>query len=1638
MTFYPKAGDWSVNDFTDSNGAYFQDSTKQYITGGYVTLLPQNTSEYTFISSWTPFTGWSRTNGMETRSVVTGLFLITGSLQYAAGIYSGVSGYQQSVVSAGAWEIFTDRPTIDAYTGTINSSVQCLVLNSGSPYSGWATYFNAGGGTATIEFDVASYIDPYSGLDNLQGYTTGQNNLTGLPAKTGLVGHGIYISNGTYNDYLEVLPFGIRSISKPEIAIPCDLTSPTRFRIGISNQDLYIQSEDGRSTVGLSRFNKTTTTLPTIAIGAPFITGSITKLATDFGVYSTVGDTYWGSFKVVTGQLITQSLSGQAQSYSTAGVYMYTDVFDPSVTIDRYVSATIGYVPYQGGTTTITPQYSGTTGFIDSTSYSITSTSANPLLINLSSIPVRSYPTQNINNTYVSNPIRFKITQTSSDGKTPPPAIDYIQLVAAKERSILEITPNWKLTNVPVVANMSLRSGDFIQSPPESNLWTSLLINTPSNVGYITNTGLYDSSRSGLTISVIGTGLIEAGGRYGYCYTNQIYLTGSATTGSTAATYFGTAPVSNFFPNPLFEEFKPVASEPNYYTGYLFGQLGMSTYVPPAYTGGIQILYEAAQVYKPESAARDNRLYRILGLTTNPTVDYVQSVTVQASNQSTTHNGSAGIEARVPSGIATSLMQVDLDLRIEQGPGLTVYVSGDTPTISWFLPGEDYRVFRQVGFPITGANRGEIRIGFVAPTGYSTNEVYKYQLDNLTVSPISTSYLSVSGLPVYNHRSGISTTPSGTVDCSPGRASTVFNTDLYLNSYPTNTGIIFEVKGTGNRGIQVGINGQGYITTSLDLMSECWAAGPATAPFKEYVGRQTFSSTTKFPLGQWINLGVIHQAHTYQTDITTTNISNNSGDGGMNTFASCNRAYITFNGIPVQSIDCESGWLNRNVSISDSAPVLTYVTATGNITTTIMSGVYGSVDGLRFDRPPVADAEVELSLEGARVTTPYFVPDVLSNGTADDSVPNVYVYSAWAGNQIFLGSCYNFTNPGYTHWDHGPWRNHLLFSGSIAKESISPYTGLGSTRFYTGAKAIATYSSATERIINSEANLGITTDLVGSECNLGKFAVQGWIYPRTSGSIFTILENVTSETGSRVALEYNGSKITFSKYNNANALVFGVTGTITVPYSGWSYVGVDYKLPVGVHSTGVTGTAGVVLFNGTGVDATAYLTGLNYGFRYGGHTGDSINSAFKFAGNIDANYCDWVLRVPSNNAIPKAQTESGINFYTGNKQGRYQVLMEGSSRSTLSPSWTGFGLATVNLPVSTNGSEKLYWVASMNAYDNNVMLNGGCLLYPDKPFEELSNYSIQYDTSLIDGVFGATDSPIRIGYTVPDNAVNIARVDNVEFTSDRSITTIDLSSSNVNNLSDYKGGLYSISRNNGAVVPSVSLTGVNSGLYIGRADVTFSGNVYSKNIELSTIPIASPTLTVPSEAYYFYLVGRGNYGVYLPSAYPHNYTGIVSNYTGSKINNYCANLQSIKTQIQLKNSNGVIIDQDTYPYDIVITPYSPNTYYNYTATGTTVNLDCVNATGNIPLLPNGVFSVVLLTNKKSIDGTSVWVYYNGYDYNSATIAPKKEVVNPLPISRFNQYYESPEAGRYSIVTDTTNNNYNLVLYGIESGLSGTI
>lgn len=1619
MSFTPEFGVYSRDEFKSSLGATFTDSSKQAITGGVVTLVSNLSGSSSVIQIWNDINNWSFSDNLYTYNLVTGVFqVLTGQ---CANQINSVSGSQGLIGESRAWAVSTSYPL---YTGLYTGAGPFgLALGDVSTNQQLVDFFfSEGGRDLTLEFDV-QINSSYSGLP-LPGFFATGNNLTALPALTGIVGHGVLISNGTTWDFFETTEFGIRSLNHPELAIPIDLTSPKRIRIGVRGNDTFITTEDGKSTIGYSKLDTevgNAPDTPLIVFGAP--TNQLPYCYSNAiltGIDGSVGDSLWDNIKFITGQMSIYGFTGTDQRYSTSSVTMYTDEFNPSISVNKYLYATIGYLPYNGGDTTVSAQYSGVTGW---TTYSSTTLphTGHAVRLDLTNLPIYLYPRTDGGIDYLDNPVRFKVDQYSYSGNGLPPALDYIEIFLDKEISILDILPNWKPASTDVTVRFGVETGSFITADPSPQIWSRFLFNTPATTGVMVGTTFTGEAKN-LPIKVVGTGEINKDGPFGYSFKNYSAHFLSAITGSAAFDYFGSTPQSNLFLNPLFAEpFREIVTgEANFYSGLTNGYIASNCVINRSFTGDQKLDFSSLEVYRPENQAETNRINSYLGHTLSDQDEYVQHLYVYSS--SSAHNGTAGLEAIIPSGIATGKLLIYVDLEVVQGTGAQLTISGSSIS-RFFVP---YQLgFQTITVPFTQDSASTLAIGISVPSG-AASTAYEYNIDNILVIPYSDCYLTGNYITGYLHQTGIPEDYFSASDTKKNinRAATVLHGNIYLDSYPiSNSGIFVSLLGSDSKGLELNIDSNGYLNAIFSQYSNAWTGLEALPVTK-------VSSNTRVPLSKWSHIGFLHDVNCYDKF----SYASISGEGRVHNFTSSNRVILTIDGYPVANQDLMTGWQSHHTYSGDAAPYLSYIALSGNVTAKVASGLLCKVDGVHLLTPPVADAETELSLLGARVTAPYFVPDSLyADGNYDSNLGYAGPSDPSIGKDFYLGSFYNFSSPGYTHWDRGPLNNHLLFYGTISKELNSPYTGtnLYSTRFISGY-AIAPYSSSLERIVAPTGQLLLTGASTLDGLNNGGLTIFGWLYPYSTGTFFTYYESTTA-TANRIEFTINQSNyLVINKYDNSNTVVYTSTGH-QAELEDWSFINTRIYQS-GYTTGGSTSDICISIADETALTSSLVTgNGVDFGIKYQGRTGTSPSS-FKFGGTADVSFFNWVINPLYSGDLNYLHTYST----DASKSGSYQKLLLDSTPYTGVVSFTGYNGGVLPLGATTGASLDYYSVALLDSYNNSPPYNG-IVCHNRFPFTVIDTYNLKYDTSAVTNVYGSNDSPIRFGSQVPENGINIAKYSIPAATVPASISTVDLSSRNENNLVTYRDGNYSVSHPYG--VGYSSLTGynnINLAQYSGRSDWIISGQVISADVDVSTYSICDQNLNTSYDAYYYYLVGRGTKGVKIIDAYPH-YTGdLLTTSTGTVTNNYISNIELIKNSIQLKDSKGNVLDFDTFPYSIITSAYTPDSLLTAINSGLSVGLDNIGTYQDSLILDDTVFSIILLTNKNRIDGTTVFVHYPGVNLSTNEYLPSaKEIVNPQPIYRERHVTEAPGFGKFDLTLGSLGY-YDIKIYGIDGSYSGKL
>lgn len=1629
MTWNPSAGYWTVEKFDSSSGSTATTSY-QTITGGYVTLLPIDSFSTGYLSPWERVTTWSFSNGLSSLESITGFFTVLSGR-----LVSGetVTSYQEPVFSAGAWEFYTDYPTLLSNGHYSGRATESIMLWSGSPSSVWSTYFSGGGTKATIELDVVSLVN-LTGTYLAGGFVTGQNNLTELPAISGVyVNHGIYIDNNTYWDYLEISPAGIRSLNHPEIALPIDFTQPRKVRIAVDNSNLLISADNGDSILGIGKLDTATvdvsSTTAKLIIGAPPLSGYGIDYNT-LDIKGIVGNSLWDNIKILTGQAVIQNPTGNYQYYSTVASTLYTDVYSPKVALESYNACIIDFIPYVNGSTSVTFQTSGESGWVDGPTVNLQSVES-PYTLDLSSVSVRSYGFTT--GSTPTNHSRLKIIQ-QSNGNSPPPPVEEITLICTPAtQAALDIYPNWKPINQSSKILLGIDNSKFTYNRPEPELWSTLVINAPLITG--SSTGVYDQVN---TLYLSGTCETVIGGNYGTFIKNYLRVPAYSVTGSDAEDYFGlNNPVYNIFPNQyLSEHFSPVDLQSNHVSGRSIGEIAAHCFIPTNYTGKNIVNYLKQPVYRPIKQAEYNRYNTISGNSSIGLNEYGQRLFIPANTSGGVYNGTEGIEFRIPSGIATSDVLITLYTQINQGTGLYVYTSGTASPVSFTV--DKYSPdFFPLSFRVQGSNSGEIRFGLVVPSGTSTAYAQDFIVDNVLCTPFTQSYLKNSAHSYYyNHSSsGLigGQTAYGTTQV-PRYLDTVFFTDLYLEAYPTGQGIIFEKLLTGTyKGFSLKVNSSGYPLLEYDLEATTRLSSSGSSTFTtETFSKHYLTGETQIPLGTFVTLGFINQTETYNNlgwaDYPSSAIPYN--------FAACNKAYLVMNGLVIGSKDNMSQW-NRHLT-GECAPYVSYIPE-GTGIVTVMSGLFGGFDALNLKNSVGTEAEVELSIK-ANKNLPYFVPDKYSKPNLEiNNYLNITDDYSTLGSDLKLVSLYNFYNNGYYCWDHGPIKNHLILYGDFYQYTTGgPYSDLGYIYFSGSSFAKAPYSSSFDRLFNTTGNIGLSGSTVLTGLfNNGCIKLQGWIKPDSTGDFFHIVEDVLNPTSAYFSLGLNSGYNPVATRKNSNGNIsWSYTGNLQFTTGEWSWI--SSVIHLGNYSgLGQSGTRYFNISNISGETNTASLaTGVNYGLQYYGRSGTTKESAILFGYGSSISLCDISLSFCSlaSTGIPE------LSIITGSKGGRYNSLIINQQLFTGTVNWTNLQSGEAYFNKDSSPRDEFIYVAGHNAYDNIPPLGGGFSLFDDELFRHVQAYSIGYNTDIIKDKLGGTDSPIQLGYTVPTFGVNLAKLSIPKHNVSTSISSFDLSDRNRSNILGYTS-VNSIRRNGGSVSASSvsgSYEGINQSLYTGRADIVYSGQSYTKDIKVTSLSITdTELLSDNNEAFYTYLIGRSVYGVYVENSYPH-ISGITSSTTGSSLTNYFLNMEKLRNSIRITDSKGIEIPYEQYPFDVIASPFDPNSLHIAVLSGLDLMADGVGTSTYTGYLPTNVFTTLLLV--REIPERPYFINYPSYRYSDGQLdVSRSEIINPIPIQTEADYFSTSIAGTFSTRINTnTYQTCDITINGVDGAYSGYV
>jgi len=294
-------------------------------------------------------------------------------------------------------------------------------------------------------------------------------------------------------------------------------------------------------------------------------------------------------------------------------------------------------------------------------------------------------------------------------------------------------------------------------------------------------------------------------------------------------------------------------------------------------------------------------------------------------------------------------------------------------------------------------------------------------------------------------------------------------------------------------------------------------------------------------------------------------------------------------------------------------------------------------------------------------------------------------------------------------------------------------------------------------------------------------------------------------------------------------------------------------------------------------------------------------------------------------------------------------------------------------PFSDAGQKLLFSTANGgNDFEGLAMF--GLPLFGDGTFVNAESYYAVYENDNASEVLGTTDSPIQIGGSVPRDSVNLALVTTKEWSTPAASTTFDLSDDNYANVTNKLQGDFTTQDN-------LSASGLSGIIGLG---------IDSDEVRLSSTALWDGQAATQNIGYFMHLVGGEDKGVYVPNAIPQS---------GISTGEYFTNLNKIKEAITINDRDGNPIPWETFPYDIIATPYGPDSADQIESVLDEVFIPTTGGFHGDIANEEGVFTVLVVAGPQSI-GQSVFIHYPSKTYDGEDInLMDKEVYNPVPLMR---------------------------------------
>lgn len=1694
MSFDPQYSNWGTDDFLSSDDAIISSPTIYDINNGIVSLRPIIFSGqlFAFDAPWDPVPAWNVENTLDDLYTITGQFSIVATTGYQStnvGQYGNSGDYNYS-----AFFTKTVTPETGAAGTYIHGSTSCFVYNLVNYPNSDLSLFTLEFGARVIETGSTHdlYTSPSSGVSCHGVYFGTRTSSTFVEIHpNGLKVHGITgaILPGDYSSSLRRIRLVKRNSA---LALISDngtsLYVPGAFTAGSHNSAYIAFGAPPFYYSGAATFTGVSGTFHDV--GSKYDPYGLS------GIAAFEGTTLWDDVKLLAASGVTTYGNGYTVTWPTSSADVYTAPWYPSRSLKTYLGAVVESIPREGGSISVTAQYlalsgqSDTTWVTSSASLTLSDSSTPENYINLSSIPVYHG---------FDNALRFKITAASTGGPCHAiDAITVIgdadqglvdiapswKLSSLPKDIYFEIDRNRHLVMEPLNHYEDeifitdrftgrIRTGQYLPVY-DSNLQSGQVLSSFTGSGIVTvPDGPYGSAISNLFVFTGNSGVVLSNGSYtvdtgifhgnlnnSFTYYPSVSALSSIATGSASVTY-DTFDYRNFEGDTVRSQVCTVYS----YTGSIVGGVGFQStgLIGPPVSGMVALFKGVIHIPNGPgvtvSIRQDDQLlsYFLDGYM------YREPKPFSCAALCTGLATNAGIVFAVPprstfpTPVSGEIWKEWTDeLNLHNNTTFTVYELDaefcthsylkytNTNSVSRISMLDDLSVYDTV--PYSGLRRdAAIFDGWVRPHGFMSGSFEVPWFESISSDN--------RGLTVYLNRSG------------------EIRTELHLNMHSSAYGL------TGDSYQMVGLANNANVRT-----------GRSGA-----INIGSNSQCVRF--GDWNHIGVYQDVRTLGDTYTAMNQPLLASTGFYNGARSA-KLYLEINGRLVNSYDIAVDSYDNNIITSGSVasnypdgdvstpawPKIPIYATTGDTRTAKFGEwVASDFDYVRFGVRTHVDARAHGAVYGAKTSPPTFTPwDAIKIPTVTSGGNEHYQYA----------HIYRFDSPDvYNLWDDGFSTNHgiaINYGGDVdwTSRGIKPVAtflqqedgpkGRPALRIGPGMNITIPFSHYDERVFNGTGSLSLAqggvNNLSGSyyinkvgylHSNMGTW-VTGFDHSLTSsnsrvvmggkfkinslpntgfGDLFSFQE-VTSGNSYGLACLYlginSGGNLVYGTRRagvsdgNSSQYVVGQFTGVSVPLNTYLDLGIDAQMASGngyinVYTGGIIANSTNLVLSVTGAlhpntgRAMAYQGLLGSGlvnpihrssFNIGGEPLRTTKTTWNY---MDLTVSEFFVGLPLSRYdwpwTTFAGTGIGIEGHTDVAVKNHDTVINYVYGTGAGTNALYYGVTQYPATDWSGAGEHLLWSTSTNGNDFECRRGNGVPLYDEVLFNNAESYYVNYENDSVTKAFGSTNSPIQFYSEMPPEGVNLALVSSKDWRSDSALTTFDMSDTDYANVVDVlRGDRY--------------ITSFSSG-----ANGSFASNaVNSDDIRMSSVSLWDEDSFQSYVGYFVHLIGGEVKGVYSQTAPAHR--NITGNYSL-----YHSTMEKIKQSIVIKDSNGVDLSFDEFPYSIMVSPYSIDTPVT-DISGPMHHFSGATQTGYFN--SDKTFTCALVAHTRSI-GKTVFIHFPSILYSNGDInLQDSEVYNPVPLLKkidpINAYGATGNiiapTGSFSLQPGNELKNYNVTLWGI--------